>query len=147
MATKNDWLAAASFEQAHEVASAINTLSIHAKLVLDGIADPTPAEDVQQARQRLSGFLARLQAVLADVQRAGAVVGADPQLGDVALRFLSRQQGPLGKRETPRLLVELAALIESERPADLRRLVAGLQELRSLLDVHAPSEPVQLVDR
>jgi glutathione S-transferase len=146
MTAKNDWLAASSFEQAHEVASAINTLSIHAKLLLDGITDPAPAEEVQQARQRLRAFLARLQAVLEDAQRAGAVVGADPQLGDVALRFLSRQQGQPGKRATPGLMVELPALIESERPDELRRLVTGLHELRSLVDVHAPSEPVQLVD-
>lgn len=143
MATKNDWLAASSFEQAHEVASAINTLSIHAKLVLDGVEDPAPAEDVQKARRRLLSFLKRLQAVLGETTSAGVVIGADPQLGDVAGRLLSRQVRESGKRETPRLLTELPTLIESQSEADLRRLVAGLQELRSFVDVPEPSAPVQ----
>jgi hypothetical protein len=147
MTAKNDWLAAASFEQAHEVASAINTLSIHAKLLLDGIEDPAPPEELRQARERLRGFLGRLKAVLGGAQRSGAVVGADPQLGDVALRFLARQRPEADNRKAPHFVTQLLVLIDSERPDDLRRLVAGLQELRTLVDVQAPSEPVQLGNR
>lgn len=147
MATKNDWLAASSFEQAHELASAINTLSIHAKLLLAGVENPAPADDVQRARRRLLSFLKRLQAVLGETTTAGVVIGVDPQLGDVAGRFLSRQARGSDKREIPRLLAELPTLIESERQADLPRLVAGLQELRSLVNVPAPYQPVQLVGR
>lgn len=147
MATRNDWLAASSFEQAHEVASAINTLSIHAKLLLDGFDDPTPIRDVQKARRRLSSFLRRLQAVLGETESTGIVVGADPQLGDVASRFLSRQVREPGRHEQPRFLTELPALIESDSREDLPRLVAGLQELRSLVIVPAPSTPIQIGGR
>lgn len=147
MATRNDWLAASSFEQAHEVASAINTLSIHAKLMLDGVEDPTPVEDVQKARRRLSNFLKRLQAVLCETESTGVLIGTDPQLGDVAGRFLSRQVREPGRREAPRLLTELPTLIESDCEEDLHRLVAGLQELRSLVSVPAPSTPIQIGGR
>lgn len=147
MATRNDWLAASTFEQAHEVASAINTLSIHAKLLLDGVDDPTPIDDVQKARRRLSSFLGRLQAVLGESGSTGVVIGADPQLGDVAGRFLSRQVREHGTREAPRLLTELPTLIESDREEDLPRLVAGLQELRTLVTVPAPSTPIQIGGR
>ena len=49
---KNDWLTASSFERTHEIVSAINTLSIHAKLVLAGIDDSTNQEEVEKLKQK-----------------------------------------------------------------------------------------------
>jgi hypothetical protein len=147
MPTKNDWLAAVGFEQAHEVASAINTLSIHAKLLLAGTRDPTPAQDIQQARQRLASFVERLQAVVKDVRDKGAVVGADPQIADVALALLAETRRDPSSHGHPTLLEDLPSLIQSERSQDLPRLVKGLQELRSLVEVDTTSEPGELASR
>jgi hypothetical protein len=144
MPTKNDWLTAVGFEQAHEVASAINTLSIHAKLLLAGARDPTPTQDIQQARQRLISFVERLQSVVKDVRDKRAVVGADPQMADVVLALLTETRRDPSSRGRPRLLDDLPSLIESERSADLHLLVKGLQQLRSLVEVDTRSEPVEL---
>lgn len=91
-------LAASSFEQAHEVASAINTLSIHAKLRLEGIADPAHPADIEQARRRLLGFLARLRTVVREGEVDGGVVGADPQLGYGWLKIPAEPCGSSGSQ-------------------------------------------------
>jgi hypothetical protein len=134
---KSDWLAAASFERTHEVVSAINTLSIHAKLALAGVADPTPSTEIEQARRRLLEFLGRLEAVLKEAEQDedGTIVGTDPRLGDLALQLLG---GPArGDRRPPPSALPLAAvapLVQSDRPDDLRRVVPYLQELRTRIE-------------
>jgi hypothetical protein len=144
MTTKHDWLAASTFEQTHEVVSAINTLSIRAKLLLEGVQDPAPAENVEQARCRIRAFLSRLRSLLDDSRGGSSVVGADPEMSEIALKLLSH--GVRGRRgyQTPQLLVVLPNLIESDDEDDLRQLIVGLEELRSLVEVQTPSEPVQL---
>jgi hypothetical protein len=134
---KSDWLAAANFERTHEVVSAINTLSIHAKLTLASVADPASDAEIEQARERLLDFLGRLEAVLHEVARDddGTVVGTDPRLGELALHFIA---GRTHSRQRPRPsafpLETLPDLVRSDRPEDLRRLVPHLQELRALLE-------------
>lgn len=49
----SDWVAATTFEQTHEVLFAINTLSIHAKLMTAGVEDPAPDSEMERARARL----------------------------------------------------------------------------------------------
>jgi hypothetical protein len=135
-AVKSDWLAASNLERTHEILSAINTLSIHAKLALSDIEDPASATDIQRSRERLIEFLNGIEAVLEKAERErGAVIGTDPQLGELARRFLA--PGPDAARRSRSAdlpLDKLPALVSSERPEDLTSLVRYLERLRSLVE-------------
>jgi hypothetical protein len=140
---KNDWLAAATFEQTHEVVSAINTLSIHAKLLLAAVPDPAPVQELEGARERLLAFVERIRAVLGEADRdgRGAIVGVDPVLDALAQQVLSEERRGSARPSLRELrLAELPALVKSERPDDLRRLTSALQQLRALLGLegHTP---------
>lgn len=133
---KNDWLAATHFERMQETISAINSLSIHAKLTLAGIANPMPSREVEQARERLAGLLTNLENVArrAAVDRRDTVVGTDPWLRSVALEFMSDDGWPDGRPE-PREqgLDQVKDLVHSERLDDLQRLIPVLDKLRSVI--------------
>jgi hypothetical protein len=136
----SDWLAAANFEQTHELVSAINTLSIHAKLALAGAAYTGDPAEVEQARSRLLAFLDRFGSLLEANESSpdGTIVGADPRLRDLAAQFLSAkrslpQRSPLYALSLP----ALRRVIQSERPEDLRELVACLRDLRLLVEQQA----------
>lgn len=145
---KSDWLTAASFERTHAIVSAINTLSIHAKLTLAGVADPTDAAEIQQARARLLTFLDEFDALLKDTEgnQGGIIVGTDPRLSELALQYLHE------KRHLPRRaplydlsLRQLGDLIRSEQKDNLPHLVACLQALRSLFEQHGHADAVDVL--
>ena len=136
------------FEQAHEVISAINTLSIHAKLLLAGVDDSSRNAELDKARECLLDFLGRLQAVVTDAEKHqnGAIVGTDPRLGQLAQRFLSQK----GKWPRPSglytaSLPEACALIRSDSLQDEERLIGFLRDLRSLVEEHAHADIVGIL--
>src|SRR5438046_8236525 len=93
----NEWLTAESFEQAHEILSAINTLSIHAKLTLAGVNDAPREKEVREARTCLLKFLERFEIVVqgAEQRGDGRALGVDPRFGQLAGKFLTmRSQWP-----------------------------------------------------
>jgi hypothetical protein len=133
----SDWLAASNFERMHEVASAINTLSIHAKLELAHVPNPTPESEIEKARNLLLDFIARLRGVLDEVERGrnGTVVGTDPRLNELALQFLGGRASHERRGSQSQLpLTVIQDLVESERPEDLRCLIVYLQELRTVIE-------------
>ena len=143
MKTKGDWLAASSFERTHEVLSAINTLSIHAKLHLAGARDPASEEEVKAAREHLLGFLSGLDELLIEAEQEDdrAVVGADPRMVDLARRYLSaRKRWPRPSVVFELPIGELSSLVRSEREEDLPRLVECLRGLRMLLEQHSVAD-------
>ncbi|MFQ5827967.1 MAG: hypothetical protein ACE5JD_02245 [Candidatus Methylomirabilia bacterium] len=139
----NEWVIAQSFERVHEVVSAINTLSIRAKLTLAGIDDSSRDDDVRKARMHLVTFLDRFEAVVQDAERHrdGTVLGADPRLGQLAQRFLSVK----GKWPCPPGLYtasfpQVRTLVLSRRFEDQKDLINCLRDLRLLLEQHAHSD-------
>ncbi len=145
---KTDWLEASSLERMHQLVAAINTLSIHAKLLLAGRADPAQPDDIDVARQHLLGFLNRFSALIRDANRSrdGAVVGADPQLAGLAANYidLSRQATP----DSPLLTIPLdqaSEMVMSERDQDLVQLVPFLRELRSLIQQQPQADATELL--
>src|SRR5579859_4933547 len=111
---KNEWLVAWSFEREQELVSATNTLLINAKLRLAGADDPTPKNEVDDARKRIVGLLERIASLVSSVEheRSSTIVGVDPRLGELALHFLSRDrraaEHATGPRLTPGRFAELA---------------------------------------
>lgn len=143
----NDWLAAASFENAYDVLSAINTLSIHAKLVVANADDPTPADDIVKARSRLAVFLQSLSRVIKDAseRNQGAVVGADPRLGQIARHYLVKQTGHGRAMAIRDGLEELPALVASDKKAQLRQAIPLLNELRSVVEEQVEQAATEII--
>ena len=134
---KADWLAATHFERMHEVISAINTLSIHAKLALAGITDPTPSAEVEKARSGLADFVESLEHSIERLtpDMEGTYVGSDTWLRAVALQFLAGDaRDERRSRRSTHSLTAMADLVRSVRPEDLERLIADLQELRFVIE-------------
>lgn len=145
---KNDWLTASSFERTHEVVSAINALSIHAKLVLAGIDDSANQEEVEKSRERLLAFLNRFEILLRETElgRDSTVIGTDPRLGDLALRYLSEKRRQ--PRRSPLFEISLAQLIDSvrtERQEDISSLISYLRGLRSLVEQHSHADVIGIL--
>lgn len=144
----NNWLAAESFERAHSIISALNTLSIHAKMVLANIDDTARSSDTVKARAVLRAFLESFGAIVKEAERTreGMVTGADPRLSQLARTFVAkRRQWPQHSPLYDVTLSEVDALLESDDPDNLRQLIAYLQELRVLLEQNVHADIVGLL--
>jgi len=140
---KNEWLTAHSFERAHNLISAINTLSIRAKLCLAGVDDSSREDEVEKAREHLLAFLGRFEAVVqgAERNRDGTVLGADPRLGQLAKKFLSvKSQWPRRSTLYSSSFTEMRELLTSKRAEDQQSLINFLRDLRLLVEQHAHSD-------
>ena len=133
---KSAWLNAQSFERAHEVLSAINTLSIRAKLSLAGIDDTEREEEVHKSKQHL--------AVVEDTEQRsdGVALGVDPGMGQLVQRFLSarskwpRPSGILYQSS----LMEIRDLLGSNNSTAQKKFVECLRELRQLVEENSHAD-------
>jgi len=145
----NEWLVAESFERLHELISAINTLSIHAKFRLAGRADDRREASVNQARDRLKAFLESLEMVVgrADQEDKGAFLGTDPRMGELGKRFvdLRRETGRTNSPLFRSSFDDLRALLTATGPQDLQRLIQFLRDLRAILEVNSHSDVVGML--
>lgn len=145
---RSKWLITSNFERMQDLISAVNTVSIHAKLSMAEIEDPTDQTRIHQAREHLLSFLDRFQTLIEDAEHRqnGTVIGADPQLGDLTLRYLDQKRRLPG--DSPLFAVSfdrLRELIRTENLQNLPELISCLKELRSLLEQHAYVDIVDLI--
>jgi len=144
----NEWLTAESFEQAHELLSAINTLSIHTKLMLAGIDDTERLGEVREARIVLTNFLTRFEQVVSEAEQRGdhRALGVDPRFGQLVSKFLAtRSQWP---QESPLYFTsfaEMQRLTNSEKKEDQKHLISLLRDLRAFVEQHAHSDVVGIL--
>jgi hypothetical protein len=144
-----EWLAVRSFRHIQDLLSAINTLSIHIKLVQAAIPDNGRAKQAERARQTLISFLEKLENVVRGAEQTNGqpVIGADPRLRELARSFVRAR----GERKRFRSTLfrdsisQMEALLQSERPKDLPSLLQCLGELRILLEEHLPADTHQLL--
>jgi hypothetical protein len=145
---KSNWLAASSFERTHELVSAINTVSVHAKFIAAGIEDNESGDEIQKARSGVILFLERLELLLRDAEhnQTNTVVGADPRLGELASRFLSERQR-LPRRSVLYSLPmdRLKDLLRSESKEDMTDLVSCLHDLRCLVEQHSYADTIGIL--
>ncbi len=140
---KNDWLLAWSFEREQELVSATNTLLINTKLRLAGVDDPTPKNEVDDARDRIVELLERIASLVssAEHEKSSTIVGVDPRLGELALHFLRRDRKAAEHATGPRLTPEsFAELAGSDRTDDAQLLIPALEDLRAFLESQAQSD-------
>jgi hypothetical protein len=129
--------------------SAINTLSIYAKLSIAGISGRTNESKVQNARENLLRFVSQLQVLLANAEKSqdGTIVGADPQFGELAAHYLSEQQKPepLRAKFYTISLSDFKDLISSHNIDDFPALLTCLRDLRSLVEQNFHSNVVDIL--
>lgn len=145
---RNEWLAASSFERAHEVLLAINRLSIHHKLALAGQPTSTPPSEIEEARRCLATFLERLDSVVGGAERdkEAGMVGVDPRLALLATTYLAaRRQWPQRSELSPLSLADLRKLLDADAPEERQRLLTGLGDLRALIEQHTHADVMNLL--
>lgn len=144
----NEWLSTSSFEQMHEVISAINTISIHSKLTLAGVSNPAKKTDIEQAKRKLQHFVDRFQNLIQNSEQEGngTIIGADPRLGKLAVRYLSERNRLSSQTIFYDISFDrLKELIGSEEPEDLPLLIPCLRDLRSLVEQHSYTDVTDLL--
>jgi hypothetical protein len=89
---RNDWLTAQTVQRMQELLSAISELSVFSKLTSIGLKATLDVKQVEQSRSILLSFLDRLDEMIkrSRTTSAGLMLGADPELGAIARRFLAR---------------------------------------------------------
>lgn len=142
----SEWLTTESFERNHRLITAINTLSVHTKLVREGIANPPSIGDIGQAREELTAFLNRLEPLLheVDVNREAPILGTDSRFSQLVRQFASAKRRPKSVLQT--LPIErVAALLDSSRSNDQDTLIEYLRALRLLVEQHTHADVVGLL--
>ena len=142
----SEWLTAESFERNHRLLSAINTLSIHAKLACDGVTNSPYIGDVEEARRELRHFLDRMGPLVHNVEahREAPLLGADSRLSSLVRQYAtSRRRSSSVLHRLP--IEQVAGLLVSQKQADQQRLVEYLAALRQLVEQHAHADVVGLL--
>ena len=145
-----EWLAAANYERTQGLVSAINTLSMHAKMALRGRSDPKMCADARQAREVLGRFLDRFAVLISEAESGpfAPLPGADPRLRSLAGRYLrARQQTPDRSVLFELPPGELSQLLVSEDANDRAQLVECLRTLRALLEEQANTDLSDLLGK
>ena len=151
------WLAIQSFQHSQDLLDAINTLSIHIKLKLAGLADEQRAKAAAKARETLASFLESFEVIIQESDRVkgGPVLGTDPRLRQLAKSFAAaksdrqRFRSMLFTKTIPELVMLLRAVGaegENERFSSFgHALVESLRELRILLEEHVHGDTGQIL--
>jgi hypothetical protein len=132
-----EWLAAHAFERAHIVIAAVNTLSIHTRLL---IAKRTAAEEpssVVKARTTLLEFLEILGHAVenAERDRDHIAFGVDPRLSQLAQQIaLLRRRYPPSSALSKLSFQDARALLVSHDLKDASQLLTFLKDLRALVE-------------
>jgi hypothetical protein len=140
---KNDWLTASSFERTFSLLSAINTLSISAKLKSAGATNPLSNEEINRSRKILDDFFNGLQSVIqnAEKDKYGIVIGTDPRLGAFALQYINeRKRVPPRSKLFTLSIHQLKEIIYSEERDNLSEQIDCLEALRTLIEQHAQTD-------
>lgn len=142
------WLTFQSFQHGQEILKAINTLAIHLKLKLSGMADETRVQEAEQARAVLVKFLEELEAVVQQGSRmeTAPILGADPRLRQLATNYLAaRRHQRFRSRLFTGSIDGVKALLHSEIQSDQAALVECLDELRMLVEEHIQEDAGQIL--
>jgi hypothetical protein len=131
------WQLAESFERTRHLIAAINSVSVHTKLSLAGVADPQRQDDIESATSLLRAFLEKLAGDLSQFERdaSSPATGATARANLLTKRFAtSRNQAPESSPIYSTPLPQFIPLLDPQTRADQATLISGLQTLRHLLE-------------
>lgn len=146
-----NWLAIQSFQRSQDLLAATNTLSIHTKLRLAGIANEERAEATAEARGKLASFLEAFEKIVQQAEQAegGVLLGIDPRLQQLVNSFVAAKH--YGCRFHSRLFTqspsEAVGLLASTEEEDQQALVECLTDLRILVEEHISTDTHQILSQ
>jgi hypothetical protein len=143
-----EWLAIQSFQRDQDLLAAINTLSIHTKLKLGGVADEERAEAAAKAREEIASFLETLARVADQIEQANALIGLDPRLRKLARRFVAARHNRRQFRSSlfTESLSDVSSLLTPTNEEEQQALVESLSDLRSLIEEHVYTDANQIFE-
>ena len=145
-----EWLAIQSFQRSQDLLVAINTLSIHTKLKLSGLADEERAEAASEARGKLASFLEAFEKIVQQAERAegGILLGIDPRLQQLARSFVAakRDRNRFHSTLFTQSPSETVSLLASADEKDQQALVESLTDLRTLVEEHVQVDAARILE-
>ncbi len=143
------WLNIQSFQRSQELLSAINTLSIHRKLNLNGDPDLGRKEAAEHARAILIAFFERLEKIARDLEddHRKPVLSIDARLRHLTEIYIQakRHQGPSSSPFSEHSLSQVGRLYDSNCPEDWRQALKILAAFRELLEEHVSLDTTRLL--
>ena len=134
------WLAVQSFQHNQDLLAAINKLSIHLRLQLEGDEDDERAREANEARKMLSSFFGELETLVNDTERGEEVpvLGANPRLRQLARSFVAAKRNR--RRYSSPLFRNGAGgfqqVLHLDTKEDRQALLESLEEFRVLIEEH-----------
>jgi hypothetical protein len=141
----NEWFAANNVERAHQVLSAINLLSINAKLTLLESSSPIEVDELVEARKILLEFTGGLSDLLekAEKREGRTILGTDLRMGQLASHFRDTMTSRSSTDDLHGVeLDDLPSLLKAEDESSLNTLIRYLDQLRSLVEQYSYSDMV-----
>ena len=134
------WLSVQSFQHNQDLLAAINKLSIHLRLQLEGNEDADRAGEANKAREMLSSFFRELETLVNNTEHGEEVpvLGANLRLRQLARSFVKAKRN---RRRFRSSLFRNGAgrfqqLLHSTKNEDRQVLLESLEELRVLVEEH-----------
>jgi hypothetical protein len=143
-----DRLTFQSFQRSQEILKAINALSAHYELTLNGIVDEERAQRASQSIETLQTFLDELETAARQVDGAelALVLGVDSRLGQLVHSYLAaRRRNRFRSSLFTGSIGAIRALLTSNAPDDQTILVDCLSELRVLVEEHMHDDIGQIL--
>jgi hypothetical protein len=141
----NEWFAANNVERAHQVLSAINLLSINAKLTLLGSSSPIEVDEIVEAKKTLLEFTEGLSDLLekAEKREGRTILGTDFRTGQLASCFRDTMTRRSSTDDLHGVELDvLPSLLNAEDESSLNTLIRYLDQLRSLVEQYSYSDMV-----
>lgn len=138
------WLALRSLRRNQQLLRAINILSLHLQLMIEGHKSDVQPPALAAARSQLVEFLDRLELGIQQAKESeiGVIYGADPRFQAFVESYLDAQKNG----STSPLTNELALVrrfIDSDESKDQESLLAYLTHLRVLVEEQINHDTVQ----
>lgn len=137
-----EWKASQNFERTHELISAINLLSIHAKMMLmEGVVVFSPPK-IEKARKSLLSFLDQLDQVVTNAEMNSVILtlGVDAQLNLLGKEFIVFRKQTFNPALKELSIAKLKQLVQSEDPQQYQQLIDSLTGLRELIELNSQSD-------
>lgn len=142
------WLTIQSFQYDQDLLGAINTLSIHTKLELAGIADSKQIKAAELARQKLTDFLQELEETvsLTEQGKNTPMLGKTSRLRQLVKSFVAAKENSQKFHSAlfRNALSHTQQLLDSNKSEDKQTLIDCLQELRILIEEHIQTDTEQI---
>lgn len=140
-------LAVQSFHENQKLLSAVNILSIHTKLEIEGRSNLNDEKAVEKAKDELCSFFKELEREVQDAEiEKQPLLGMDQRRQQFVRNFIEARRNY--RIQSPLLRDKLSGVVQilhSEKEADKQAILPILVELRTLIEEHLENDVSQLL--